>query len=223
MAQPAPDKAVIAVMQPDRYPISTRAIIIGVIGAAVACFVVCWAELVVASIQIAICQFAPAAIGLLFVIILVNLLVRNVARRFRLRAHEIIVIYVMILVASLTTSRGVLERWIPTLTAVNYYTTEANHWDKLYYEHIAPWSVVFDTRDGMPQKVSIDFYESLRPGQPIPWGMWAKPIAAWMIIIAALIFAYACMASILRKQWMDSEKLTFPLVYLPLEMAKDEP
>lgn len=223
MAQPAADKPFIVAIQPDRYPVSTRAIVIGVIGAAVACFVVCWAELVVASIQIAICQFAPAAIGLLFVVILINLLVRNVSRRFRLRAHEIIVIYVMILVASLTTSRGVLERWIPTLTAVNYYTTEANHWDQLYYEHIAPWSVVFDTRDGAPQKVSIDFYESLRPGQPVPWGLWAKPIAAWMIIIAALIFAYACMASILRRQWMDLEKLTFPLVYLPLEMAKDEP
>lgn len=202
--------------------VSPRAIIIGLLGAAAGCFVVCWAELVVAKIQIAICQFAPAAIGLLFLVILANLFLRNVARRFRLRPHEIIVIYVMILVASLTTSRGVLERWIPTLVAVNYYTTEANHWDKLYYEQIPPWAVAFDVRDGKPQKIAVDFYEALKPGRPVPWGAWLKPIGAWMIIIAALVFAYACMASILRKQWMDSEKLTFPLVYLPLEMAKDE-
>ncbi|MEI6502389.1 MAG: DUF6785 family protein, partial [Armatimonadota bacterium] len=158
-----------------------------------------------------------------FVVILINLLLRKLSRRLGLRAHEIIVIYMMILVASLTTSRGVLERWIPTLVAVNYYTTEANHWDKLYYPNIAPWAVVFDVRDGKPQKVAVDFYEALRPGQSVPWALWAKPIAAWMVIIAALIFAYACLASLLRKQWVDSEKLTFPLVYLPLEMAKDEP
>ncbi|MCE5240781.1 hypothetical protein LLH23_20150, partial [bacterium] len=79
-----------------RLPVTPRALIVGVIGAAIACFVVSWAELVVTSIQIAICQFAPAAIGLLFVLVLGNLLVRSVARRLRLRPHEIIVIYLMI-------------------------------------------------------------------------------------------------------------------------------
>ena len=135
MAEPAPERTVL-IEKPERYPVTPRAMIIGLIAVAIACFVVCWAELVVTTIQIAICQFAPAAIGLLFVIILANLVLRNVASRFRLRPHEIIVIYMMILVASLTTSRGLLERWIPTLVAVNYYTTESNHWDKLFYSNI---------------------------------------------------------------------------------------
>jgi hypothetical protein len=202
-------------------PVSPRAVLIGVLGVAVACFVVSWATLVVASIQIAICQFAPAAIGLLFVVVLVNLLVRGVARRLRLRPHEIIVIYIMILVGSLTTSRGLLERWIPTLVAVDYFTTESNHFDKLFYRHIPQWSVIFDVKGAGPQLPSIQFYEGLRPGRPIPWQLWLKPLALWGIVIVALWFAYACMAAILRRQWVDHEKLTFPLVYLPLELARD--
>lgn len=222
MPEPAPEKTLVVVDPQERYPVSPRALIIGLIAVAVACFVVCWAELVVTTIQIAICQFAPAAIGLLLVIVLANVVLRKVANRFRLRPHEIIVIYMMILVASLTTSRGVLERWIPTLVAVNYYTTESNHWDKLFYSNIPQWSVIFDTKDTGVQRSAIDFYEALRPGQPIPWALWAKPLGMWLIVIVALLFAYACMASILRRQWVDNEKLTFPLVYLPLEMAKDE-
>ncbi|MCE5237625.1 hypothetical protein LLH23_03945, partial [bacterium] len=173
------------------------------------------------SIQIAICQFAPAAIGLLFVLVLANLLVRSVARRLRLRPHEIIVIYLMILVASLSTSRGLLERWIPTLCAVDYYSTESNHFDKLFYRNIPQWSVIFDVKDQGPQRPSIDFYEGLKPGRPIPWRLWLKPLSLWAIVILALWFATACMATILRKQWVDNEKLTFPLVYLPVEVAND--
>lgn len=205
----------------ERLAVTARALLVGTLGAAIACFVVSWATLVVSTIQIAICQFAPAAIGLLFVLVLGNLLVRALARRLRLRPHEIIVIYIMILVASLSSSRGLLERWIPTLVAVDYYTTESNHFDELFYRHIPQWSVIFDVKGEGPQAASIQFYEGLRPGRPIPWALWARPLAAWSVVIIAMWFSYACMAAILRKQWVDHEKLTFPLVYLPLEMAAD--
>ncbi|MEN6544532.1 MAG: DUF6785 family protein [Armatimonadia bacterium] len=221
MAQPLPDQGLVT-NPSQRLAVSPRAIIIGLIGAAAAVFVVSWAELVVSSIQIAICQFAPAAIGLLFIIVIANIILRSLFRRLGLHAHEIIVIYVMILVASLTTSRGLLERWLPTLVAVNYYTTESNHWDKVFYGNIPQWAVIFDVRGEGVQRPAIQFYEGLRPGRSIPWELWAKPVGMWLIVIIAFFVAYACMAAIFRRQWVDNEKLTFPLVYLPLEMAKDE-
>ena len=205
-----------------RLRITPRAFIIGLIGAAAACFVVAWAELVVASIQIAICQFAPAAIGLLLVVVAGNGLVRIISRKMGLQAHEIVTIYVMILVSALTCSRGLLERWLPTLVAVNYYTNEANHWQGMYYPHIRQWAVPFDVKGDAQQPIVKSFYEGLSPGQPIPWRPWVGPLAAWSVVVLALLFAYACMAAILRRQWIDNEKLTFPLVYLPLEMAKDK-
>ena len=73
------------------------------------CFVVVWAELITMQIPIAILQFAPAAVGLLLVVMVVNLVLRNISSRLALCAHEIVVIYLMILVAALLTSRGLLE------------------------------------------------------------------------------------------------------------------
>jgi hypothetical protein len=205
-----------------RHPVTVRALVIGLIGAAAACFVVTWAELVVSTIQIAICQFAPAAIGLVLIVVVLNVVLRFTVRRFSLHPHEIIVIYLMILVSALTTSRGLLERWIPTLVAVNYYSTEANHWESLFYPHIPQWAVAFDVKGGLEQGVSTRFYESLPPGRPLPLKPWLAPLGAWYVVILALFFAYACLAAILRRQWVDHEKLSFPLIYLPLEMARDQ-
>ncbi len=205
-----------------RYRVRPVAIVIGLIGAAAVCFVVSWSELVVTSIQIAICQFAPAAIGLFFLLVLLNMAVRAVPSRLGLAAHEIIVIYMMVLVAALTTSRGLMERWLPTLVAVNYHTTEANHWEKTYYQHIPQWAVPFDVKGVGRQKLVVDFYEGLPPYGSIPWRPWLGPIAAWLVVILALTFAYACLAAILRRQWVDNEKLSFPLVQLPVELSRDQ-
>jgi len=199
--------------------LSARAVIIGVVGSAAVCFVVCWAELVVKSIQIAICQFAPAAIGLLLLVVFLNHLLSRLFRRRLLRPHEIIIIYVMILVAALTTSRGLLEKVFGTLVGVNYYATEANHWQQLFFPNFPQWAVPWDTRGDMQQLVSMWFYEGTPRGAAIPWSDWARPLLEWGIVSLAVIFSFACIAAILRRQWVDNEKLTFPLVNLPLEMS----
>ncbi len=205
-----------------RNPATPRAIVIGILGAAAACFIVAWAELVVTTIQIAICQFAPAAIGLLLVVVAGNALVRRLLRRHALRSHEIVVIYVMILVAALTTSRGLMERWFSTLAAVNYYATPANHWETTFFANTPQWAVPWDVKGQAQDYVVRAFYEGLRPGAPLPWRPWVTPIAAWLVVIIALLLSYAFLASILRRQWIDHEKLSFPLVNLPLELARGE-
>lgn len=206
----------------ERHPASARAIIIGLVGAAAACFVVCWAELVVQSIQIAICQFAPAAIGLLLVVVILNGVARRFFGRLALQAHEVILIYMMILVAALTTSRGLLERWIGALVAVNYYATPANHWDQTFFPHIPQWAVPWDVKGEAQASIVKTFYEGLQPGSPIPWKPWLGPLSAWLIVVVSMLLSYAFLATILRRQWVDHEKLSFPLVNLPVEMARGE-
>lgn len=222
-AQPgSPAAAQVATPLGAHQGVRARAIVLGLLGAAAACFVVSWAELVVTSIQIAICQFAPAAIGLLLLLVLVNTALRAATRRVALRPNEVIVVYLMILVAALTSSRGLMERWLPTLVAVNYYSTEANHWEKTYYPNIPQWAVPFDVKGEARQKVAVDFYEGLPAYGHLPWALWIKPLAFWLIIILAMFLAYACLAAILRRQWVDNEKLSFPLVQLPVELAQDQ-
>ena len=48
------------------------------------------------------------------------------------------------------------------------------------------------------------------------------PLLNWGILIGLVVFAFLCLAAILRRQWVDNEKLAFPLAQLPLEIAGDE-
>ena len=113
--------------------VTARALIIGALGSVAVCFMVVWAELVITRIQIAILQFAPAAIGFLLLVVVANVILRNISSRLALSAHEVILIYVMVLVAALLTSRGLLERLVPTLVAYHYYATPANNWAELFF------------------------------------------------------------------------------------------
>ena len=36
-----------------------------------------------------------------------------------------------------------------------------------------------------------------------------------------LLFTLLCLNSIMRKQWIESERLTFPIIQLPLEMTQE--
>ncbi|MCX8082285.1 MAG: hypothetical protein N3D17_02650 [bacterium] len=55
----------------------------------------------------------------------------------------------------------------------------------------------------------------------IPWSAWLRPLAVWLPFILVLYFVMFCVASILRKQWVEKERLIYPLTILPSEMVKD--
>jgi len=52
----------------------------------------------------------------------------------------------------------------------------------------------------------------------IPWSAWVQPAFSWGILLAALYGAVICMSVIFRRQWVENERLPFPLasVYLAL-------
>lgn len=42
----------------------------------------------------------------------------------------------------------------------------------------------------------------------------------WTLFLTVLCFVTICINSIIRRQWIEQERLTYPLVYLPFEMAQ---
>jgi hypothetical protein len=52
----------------------------------------------------------------------------------------------------------------------------------------------------------------------VPWRAWVQPAIVWGSVVAAIWGAVLCMAVIVRRQWVENERLPFPLaqVYLSL-------
>jgi hypothetical protein len=49
---------------------------------------------------------------------------------------------------------------------------------------------------------------------------WLPPALAWSAVVAVMLFVMMCLNTLVRRQWADRERLTFPLVTLPLEMTE---
>ena len=67
-------------------------------------------------------------------------------------------------------------------------------------------------------EVIRQFYEGAE-GTGVPWAFWIKPLVLWTPFLLAVYFIFLCMNVIIRRQWTDREKLTFPLVSLPLKIT----
>ncbi|MBC7809291.1 MAG: hypothetical protein H7145_24415, partial [Akkermansiaceae bacterium] len=48
---------------------------------------------------------------------------------------------------------------------------------------------------------------------------WAIPVLSWSVFIFAIFWTLLCAMTLMRRPWVEDERLTFPLVVLPLEMT----
>ncbi|MDO8587040.1 MAG: hypothetical protein Q7T82_08370 [Armatimonadota bacterium] len=202
------------------------AYIIGLILALIVCVIVGYSELVASrggsgdAILLGASHMPPAAIGALMAILLISALLKWIHPVLGLRPAELAVIYVMTVCGALLSSFGLAAQLLPNLAGVNYYADPSNEWRTMLLSRLPAWLVPFDPQGPEKQFVTRAYYEGLREGQHIPWGDWLVPLAAWSALALLMFFLMACLATLLRRQWVDNEKLSFPLVQLPLEMME---
>ncbi|MEK7400236.1 MAG: DUF6785 family protein, partial [Candidatus Poribacteria bacterium] len=144
----------------------------------------------------------------------INPLLRRIHTSLSFSQPEILLIYSMLIVAGPIVSIGGIHFLLPTLIAPYYFATPENEYDLLFHRYIPNW---FGPKDSVAIK---DFYEGSIDGS-IPWHVWIKPLLLWSAFLFAVYFAFLCLNVVIRKQWADAEKLTFPLVQLPLEMTQE--
>jgi hypothetical protein len=202
--------------------LSRRALVVGLVCVVITCVVVCFAELVVGKIQVGFLQLPPVVIGMLVLLLGVQALFARFGSRLRLQPHEMFTVYIMMLLASMVSSRGLLQKLIPLLVVPNYDATSENGWKGKFFSFIPHWAVPWNPHGDPKQFVAARFFEALRPGERIPWQLWVVPLLAWGVFVALVFTAFLCLAVLLRRQWVDNEKLAFPLVQLPLEMIRGQ-
>ena len=122
----------------------------------------------------------------------------------------------MLIIACCIPGMGFTQFMIPCLVGSSYYATPENGWDESYNQHISAWMI--------PQGENVVrfFFEGLPQGASTPWVPWIYPLACWYGFFLALCAAMIFSMVILRKQWMDRERLVYPLAQVPMEMIQQE-
>ncbi|MBD3181355.1 hypothetical protein GF312_03620 [Candidatus Poribacteria bacterium] len=197
--------------------ISFRALTLGICLAALECLIAPYNDYVIRNVFLAGGHFPVGPFFVLTILVLfVNAVLKRINPKIALSQRELVAIWCIMAAASGIPSTGMMRHALRPLVAYKYFATPENDWQALFHQHIPEWRVVQD------DKAIKLFYEGISPGEPIPWKPWLIPLFAWTIYVFTLYFVVSCLASLLRKQWVDIEKCTFPLVKLPVEMSEDK-
>ncbi|MDP6117132.1 MAG: hypothetical protein QGG53_35160 [Planctomycetota bacterium] len=86
-------------------------------------------------------------------------------------------------------------------------------------KHVPSWIAPSDANHAI-----LWYFEGVPEGQKIPWQDWVVPVLAWAVLGLAVVFTCYCLVAMMRRQWVDRERLAFPLVQLPQQLiAATEP
>ena len=155
------------------------------------------------------------AVMLFFVLVVVlNPVLKLFCRRFALTSAELVLIYIMMIVASAIPTWGLVTNMFHILTRPFYYASPENDWAGLFLPQIPAWLA--------PREPSVSryFYEGLPAGESIPWGAWAVPLFWWISHMMAVYLVMISSMVVMRKQWVENERLAFPIIQPALEMIK---
>lgn len=154
----------------------------------------------------------PAAIFFIFWITLLNLLVNKVFPRYSFSPAELILMYIMMIVSCSIPTMGLTLYLVPLISGVKYYATPENQWAETILPHVKEWMIVHND-DAIRW-----FYEGIPSSESIPWMAWIKPLIFWIPLIVVIYLVMIFIMVLLRKQWMQKERLIYPLTKAPLEL-----
>jgi hypothetical protein len=148
----------------------------------------------------------------LFMLALFNLLLLRWTPRWAFSAGELITVYIMLNIGTVLAGGDMLQVIVytisyPFLRAMQ----ETGWWGVEYLKYLPHWMFVADpvTLKGFALGNTSLF-------QPRIFRAWLNPMLVWGGCLLVVFWIMLCVNVILRKQWTERERLTFPLVQAPL-------
>lgn len=157
------------------------------------------------------------AVFILFVLTCLNLAARRWLKRWVFSQGEMLTIYIMLNLASAVCATDMIQVLVPMLGHPFWFASPENEWEELFWRYIPRWLTVSD------KSVLTDYYggeSTLYESYKIK--AWLIPALWWIGLFFALLFVMLCINVIVRRQWMEREKLAYPIARLPYELTGEE-
>jgi len=209
---------------PSNRVVTFRALLAGVVCCIIIAGGVPYGTLKVRASTLALDFSVPAAVFMMFVLAVAISLFRLATRgRAFLNSGEMLVVFSMMAVACAICTMGLTAYLVPMLGAPEYYANPENQWGAVFVPETPKWLMLSSSGAG---KLAIDY---LFEGMPSGLGReeqlgilmaWLKPLSFWFVLLLAFYGTSICIVSILRKQWVENERIVYPLVQLPMELAE---
>lgn len=165
--------------------------------------------------------------NVVFIVLLLALANLWLARRrpgSQLAPGELMTIYVFLSMTSIVAGHDLIQLLIPLTAHPAWFASPENRYNELFFgtpEDPGPvprWLVVQD------REALRGFFEGHTT--PYRWPIlraWIVPLFWWGTFVIALLTALTLVAVLFRRQWTEKERLSYPVIQIPLEIATNLP
>ncbi len=144
-----------------------------------------------------------------------NSLVGRLRPRWRMAPSELIVVYFFVLMAAVMSSHDQIEVLVPIISYPFRYGNAANRWNTEITPYLPAWLTVRD-----PDAIARYYIGNANLWATRDLLIWARPVLLWTGFLTVLAAGMFCLNVLLRKQWNDHERLSYPLAQLPIDLVQ---
>lgn len=156
------------------------------------------------------------SVFILLVIISINMLIRKLYPKYALSQIELLIIYIVLNVTGSVVSHDFMHVFLSNMAYPVRYATAENNWYNMIINKIPDWAIIKDKATADAFYIGGDSIYQWKYLQH-----WIRPLAIWGTFMLVIFYVMLCINTILRKQWSENEKLSYPLISMPLEATKE--
>ena len=154
---------------------------------------------------------------ILVFVALANAAVRRLRPSLSLNRAELIIVYVMLTISTSIMSHDMLQVLISVMTSGYWFANPQNRWEQMLDGTTPSWLVISD------QDILYGYWNgNTTLYQRLVIDAWLTPFLWWLGFTVVLVFLLLCLSVIFRPLWSDRERLTFPIIQLPLELTNPQ-
>jgi hypothetical protein len=207
-----------------RRPVNARSVLLGVVGVVYLSSLSFYNNAVVSN-TVFLGSFFPIGLLLFFLALvgLINAPLHRWAPRRALSGGELAVVLSMMLVACAVPGAQ-MQYLLGHLVSPWQLAAENTAYQRALETMDLPDALfpTFDDKDVLARARDpvVQYYVARTPRdadsflvrlRAVPWGAWVRPLLTWGLFFVSFFGALLCLGLILRRQWVENERLPFPL------------
>ncbi len=214
LSNPSAEKHMPALSTLPRKGVTCRAVLIGSILTPINAFWVLRMEEVMFGPYPSLVSLFANTIFILFVLMGLNSLLRRYVPHSALHQGEMLTIYTMLTISTGMAGQSGLNIAIGMIGHGAWFGTPEKGWDA-FSKSFPDWMVIRNTEILRGHYLgNSSFY------RPEILHAWMTPILAWTLLFSLILMVAYCVNVLVRRQWADHERLTFPITWLPMQMTE---
>lgn len=143
---------------------------------------------------------------------LLNLGLRRWLPRWALTQAELLTIFSMLALSGIMCGHDRMVTLMGVVAHPRRFATPENGWERLFFRYLPEWLFIWD-------REAAYHYYSGGSSYLLYWHEWVRPAVGWTGLSLTRAATMLCLNVVMRKRWTEAERLSYPIVQLPLAMT----